>query len=71
MLQCHIPSVFVPLACISACTVGPAAGACAGTEGTGGALVVVFVEAFVGYLRAAEPATAAVFEAEEPICWDW
>ena len=54
----------MPLACTSGCTVGP------GAEGAEGALVVVFVGALVGYLRAAEPAAVAVFEAEEPICWE-
>jgi hypothetical protein len=65
LLRYHIPSVFVPLACTSGCTVGP------GAEGAEGALVVVFVGALVGYLRAAEPAALAVFEAVEPICRDW
>lgn len=76
----YAPSVFSPLACVEGCTFGPVVGVCAGAAGAGGgaargAVVVVFVGALVGYLRAAEPAVLAPLDAEAPMvmdyfCWD-
>lgn len=67
----YIPAVLVCVACARGCTEGPgvllaAMFAAGGADATGGRVVVVG-GGLVGYLRVAEPAAFAPFDAEAPM----